>query len=350
MSDLKFLTTGGIKMNLFEPKRIFIEEAALNYPIAKEIKNRYKKKGIPMKIIESHNRIDWGEKELSKKELFDLAKSSLVIGIKKTLKFQCCKPSADYRIVTSTSCPAQCEYCYLAATLGSAVYIRVYVNIDDILRTAQTYIDKSDQSITTFEASSSSDPLAVEHITGHLKKMILFFADQPNAILRTVTKFANVDSLLNLPHNSRTRFRFSLNSDYVIRNFEHGTASMRERVEAAGKIQKAGYPLGFILAPLMIYDSWQDDYEEMLVHLHETLLNPDDELHFELIMHRFNTKAKNLIQARYPETKLNFSMENREHKGFGKYVYNKDTAYELEDFMRNKVHKYFPNAKIEYFT
>lgn len=334
----------------FEPKRVFIEERALGYPLTEAIKKHCEKKGIPIKIIESHNRIDWGEKELSKKELFDLAKSTLVVGVKKTLKFQCCKPSADYRLVTSTSCPAQCEYCYLAATLGSAVYVRVYVNIDDILKTAQKYINKSDQSITSFEASSSSDPLAVEHITGHLKKMILFFAKQPNAILRTVTKFANVDSLLNLPHNGRTRFRFSLNSDYVIRNFEHGTASMRERIEAAGKIQKAGYPLGFILAPLIIYDGWREGYEEMLVHLQKTLLKPDKELHFELIMHRFNTKAKNLIQARYPKTKLNFSMENREHKGFGKYVYNEETANELENFMRNKVLEYFPNAKIEYFT
>lgn len=337
-------------MKLFQPKRVFIEDGALEYPLGEKISDQYKSQGIPVKIIESHNRIDWGEKELSKKELFELAKSTLVVGVKKTLKFQCCKPSADYRIVTSTSCPARCEYCYLAATLGSAVYIRVYVNINEILDKAQKYIDKSDQNITTFEASSSSDPLAVEHITGHLKEMILFFANQPNAILRTVTKFANVDSLLNLPHNGRTRFRFSLNSDYVIRNFEHGTSSMHERIEAAGKIQQAGYPLGFILAPLIIYDDWQEGYEDMLIHLQKTLHDPKDKLHFELIMHRFNTKAKNLIQARYPETKLDFSMENREHKGFGKYIYKEETAKELEDFMRQKVMEYFPNAQIEYFT
>jgi spore photoproduct lyase len=337
-------------MKLFEPKRVFVEEGALQYALGDEIKERYEKRNIPVTVIESHNRIDWGEKELTKKELFDLAKSTLVVGVKKDLKFQHCYPSADYRLVTGTSCPARCEYCYLSATLGSAVYIRVYVNTDDIMKAIQKHIDKSDKPITTFEASSSSDPLAVEHITGYLQKLIPFFADQSNARLRAVTKFANVDPLLNLPHNGHTRFRFSLNADYVINTFEKATASMKERIEAAGKMQCADYPLGFILAPLIIYDGWKDGYTEMLELLRQTLHNPEDELTFELIMHRFTTKAKNIIEARYPETQLDFAMENRVHKGFGKYVYKEDVAKELEAFMRNTVQQYFPNAKIEYFT
>lgn len=337
-------------MKLFEPKRVFIETAALKYPLAKEIQTKYAGLGIPISTIESHNRIDWGEKELSRKELFDLAKSTLVVGVKKDLKFQPCYPSADFRLVTGTSCPARCEYCYLAASLGSAVYIRVYVNIDDILKATLKHIEKSDKPVTTFEASSSSDPLAVEHITGHLQKIIPFFADLPNAQLRAVTKFANVAPLLNLKHNGHTRFRFSLNSDYVIDTFEKATATMRERIEAAGKTQRAGYPLGFILAPLIIYDGWQNGYSEMLSLLKETLHDPKAELTFELIMHRFTTKSKNVIEARYPETRLDFSMENREHKGFGKYVYAESTAKELEAFMRTAILRHFPNAQIEYFT
>lgn len=338
-------------MKLFEPKRVFIEKTALNYPLGIKLKNKYETLNTPVQIIESHNRIDWGEKELSKKELFDLAKSTLVVGIKKTLKFQNCYPSADYRLVTSTSCPARCEYCYLSATLGSAVYIRVYVNLNEIIEATKKHIENSDKAITTFEASSSSDPLAVEHITKHLQTLIPFFAEQPAARLRIVTKFADVEPILTLNHQNHTRFRFSLNSNYVIDSFEEGTASMRERIEAAGKIQRAGYPLGLIIAPLMIFDGWRDNYTEMLKILHDTLFNPvEEKLTFELIMHRFTTKAKNIITARYPESKLSFSLENRQYKGFGKYVYDEETARELEYFMRNKIAEYFPKAQVEYFT
>lgn len=338
-------------MKLFEPTRVFIEEAALEYDLGQKIKSRYQHLNIPVKTIESHNRIDWGQRQLTKKELFDLAKSTLVVGVKKTLKFQSCYPSADYRLVTSTSCPARCEYCYLSASLGSAVYIRVYVNIDELLKATQKHIDQSEKLITTFEASSSSDPLAVEHITGHLEKIIPFFATQPHARLRAVTKFAHVEPILNLEHTGHTRFRFSLNTDYVIKNFEQATASMHERIEAAGKIQRAGYPLGFIIAPLIIHENWQARYTEMLELLRQTLYKPDNsELRFELIMHRFTTKAKKIIQARYPKTKLDFSLKNREHKGFGKYVYDAETAAELKDFLSNKIEKYFPQGKIEYFT
>lgn len=35
-----------------------------------------------------------------------------------------------------------------------------------------------------------------------------------------MTKYDNVDPLLHLPHNGHTRFRFSVNTEYVVRNFE----------------------------------------------------------------------------------------------------------------------------------
>jgi spore photoproduct lyase len=34
--------------------------------------------------------------------------------------------------------PGMCEYCYLATTLGRRPYLRVYVNIDDVLAKARS--------------------------------------------------------------------------------------------------------------------------------------------------------------------------------------------------------------------
>lgn len=36
--------------------------------------------------------------------------------------------------------------------------------------------------------------------------------------------------------------------------------------------------------------------------------------------------------------------------GIGKYVYQKDDAMRLEETIRDYIHKYFPNAEIQYFT
>ncbi|GAB6098405.1 spore photoproduct lyase [Halanaerocella petrolearia] len=337
-------------MKQFTPKRVLIEEQALDYPLGKEIETKFENKGTPIDYIESHNRVR-ADKEMEPTELFNWTKETLVVGVKKTLKFKSCKPSADYRVVTSTSCPAKCEYCYLAKNLGAASYVRIYVNLDEILKAVKKHIRKGRGDIVTFEASSSSDPVAVEHLTGSLQKMIKYFSKQPKGRLRVVTKFSNVDSLLDIEHNNHTRFRFSLNSKHVIKNFEHLTANLEERITAAGKIQDAGYPLGFILAPLMIYEGWKEDYTFLLEELKETLSNPvDDRLTFELIMHRFSTRSKNLIEDRFPNTKLKLDKKEYHHKGFGKYVYPKEKAEELKTFLTDKINKLFPEAEIEYFT
>jgi spore photoproduct lyase len=103
--------------------------------------------------------------------------------------------------------------------MGNRPYIRVYVNLDEIFDTAEKYIQERVPEITRFEAACTSDPVGIEHITGSLKKAIEFMGKQELGRLRFVTKFSNVDSLLDAAHNGHTRFRFSMNTDYVIRNF-----------------------------------------------------------------------------------------------------------------------------------
>lgn len=45
-------------------------------------------------------------------------------------------------------------------------------------------------------------------------------AAEPLGRLRFVTKYQHVEPLLQLKHNGHTRIRFSVNADYVIKNFE----------------------------------------------------------------------------------------------------------------------------------
>ena len=251
-------------------------------------------------------------------------------------------------MVSSTSCPGRCEYCYLSQSLGPKPYIRVYVNLKEILEKIGRKLKRTDKRLS-FEASSSSDPLAVEELTGHLKRQIEFFSNQPQGRLRVVTKFSQVDSLLSIKHNQNTRFRFSLNTEKIIKDYEHLTSSLTARIKAAKKMQEANYLLGFIIAPLMVYKNWERDYKNLFLKLREGLENPDDEnLTFELIMYRYSKRAEKMIKARFPKTKLDF--EQGEHKAYGKYVYPTAKAEKLEEFIKQEIKRVFPAAKIEYFT
>lgn len=340
-------------MKPFQPDLVFFEPEALDYPLGAELYEKFRHSDTPVHMTSSHNRVTGlpGETDLEK---YRIAKRTLVVGVRKTLKFDTSKPSAEYAIPLSTGCIGHCHYCYLQTTLGNRPYIRVYVNLDEIFAAAKQYIREREPEITRFEAACTSDPVSLEHITGSLKKTIEFMADEEYGRLRFVTKFDTVDSLLDARHNGHTRIRFSVNADYVIKNFEPATASFSDRITAASKVAAAGYPMGFIIAPLILFDGWQEGYSHLLKKLKDSMPAHVNDLSFELISHRFTKTAKSVILKRYPQSKLEMDEAQRKYKwgryGRGKYMYQPDQLSQLRAHLEALIGEYFPQARLEYFT
>lgn len=337
----------------FEPKRVLIEQKALDYTLGAKLYDYFKDRDVELKIIKSHNRVTGIPGKTPQQGYFE-AKRTLVIGVRKSEKFQTCKPSAHYQLPLATSCPGKCEYCYLQTNLGRKPYIRIYVNVDEILDRTTEYIVERKPEITIFEGAATSDPIPVEYLTGSLAKVITYFGQQEYGRFRFVTKFTDVDSLLNIDHRGHTTFRFSINSPYVINTFEHNTPTMDERIFAAGKIAKANYPLGFIVGPIMFYENWQDEYETMLKELSRVIPQTQQSLTFELITHRFTKRAKTNILSLYPKTKLEMDEDKRQLKygqfGYTKYVYPKEVLHGFKDFFTKQIDEKFPQARISYFV
>ncbi|WP_152393418.1 spore photoproduct lyase [Paenibacillus guangzhouensis] len=338
----------------FLPQLVYVEPGALAYPLGQELLHKFEQLNIEIRQTTSHNQIRNlpGETEFQR---YRIAKSTLVLGVRKTLKFDTSKPSAEYALPLVTGCMGHCHYCYLQTTMGSKPYIRTYVNLEEILDAAQQYMLERAPEVTRFEASCTSDIVGVDHLTHTLKKTIEYFGRSEYGKLRFVTKFAHVDHLLDANHQGRTRFRFSINADYIIKNFEPGTSSLTDRIEAAVKVANAGYPLGFIIAPIYLHEGWQEGYTSMMKKLSELL--PDSAkrgLTFEMIQHRFTKPAKRVIQQNYPMTKLELEESKRKWKwgryGIGKYVYTDIEQEEIKDTLGHLIHTYFPESTIEYFT
>jgi len=336
------------------PQLIYVEPRALEYPLGKELLAKFENMGIEIRETTSHNQIRNlpGDNHFQK---YRIAKSTLVIGIRKTLKFDTSKPSAEYAIPFATGCMGHCHYCYLQTTMGSKPYIRTYVNVDEIFDAAEAYMAERAPEQTRFEASCTSDIVGVDHLTHTLKKAIEFFGRSKYGRLRFVTKFEHVDHLLDAKHNGKTRFRFSINDDYIIKYFEPGTSRLNERINAAVKVAEAGYPLGFIVAPIYLHDGWKSGYLEMFEKLKEALPSfAQKDLTFEMIQHRFTKPAKRVIQENYPMTKLELDESKRKWKwgryGIGKYVYQTEEQEDIKDTLGGYIYKYFPESKIEYFT
>ncbi len=336
----------------FEPKRILFEQDALKYPLGKELFDKFKTQQLEFGILKSHNRVTEIPGKTPSQAYYE-GKNTMVVGVKKTLKFESCKPSAHYQLPLVTGCTGMCTYCYLNTQLGKKPYVRVYVNVDEILNKAMEYTKEREPEITFFEGAATSDPIPVEPYTGSLKKTIELFSNHAYARFRFVTKFTDVDGILDAKHNGHTTVRFSINAAEVIRKYEHKTPRLDERVEAARKIADSGYPLGFIIAPVILQAGWKEQYADVLEELKNKLKeHKNDKIHFEVISHRFTKRAKENINSIFPENDLPMDEEKRKFKygqfGYGKYVYDKEELSDMEDFFRNRLKDIFPECEIDY--
>ena len=339
---------------MFIPKRIIFEKGALDYEIGQNVYNYFKDNDRVEKIILNSNKVKQNipnSDDLPR--FYKEGKRTLVVGVKKGLKFQSCKPSAHYQLPLYSGCMGQCQYCYLNTNLGDKPYAKINSNIDDILNQAQKYIDERLPDITIFEGSATSDPLPMEPYSGSLKKAIEFFAVTPNSRFRFVSKFSDVDTLLNINHNGKTEVRFTLNTNRVIKDYENATASIKLRLDACRKMAYAGYPIGIIIAPVFLYENYKEDYSKLLNDLRENI-SEDIKIPptFEVISHRYTTRAKNIINEVFPENTLPMNDEERKYKygqfGYGKFVYTKEELDDMKKFFMNEISTIFPKSEIKY--
>ena len=193
-------------------------------------------------------------------------------------------------------------------------------------------------------------------MTGSLAEAIRVFGEWDAPVqLRWTTKFDGVDALLGIAHHGRTRARFSVNAAAVVRGMEGGTANMRGRLSAMGKMARAGYPVGLTIAPIMPGENWREEYEALLRDAAAALADVRDvDLTAELITHRFTPSSKLVLLDWYPKTKLDLEEANRKEKrtkfGSVKYVYPNEQMKELRGFFEEKLAAILPFARILYWT
>ncbi|MGL4796806.1 MAG: spore photoproduct lyase [Paraclostridium sp.] len=338
---------------MFKPNRVIFEKGTLETEIGKNIYEQIKNESDVEVIHSASNRVKSNIPGKNLHEQYREGKKTLVVGIRKTLKFQTCKPSAHYQLPLVSGCMGQCEYCYLNTQLGDKPFVKVFVNIEDVLNQAKKHIEERKPDITIFEGAATSDPIPVEPYTNSLKKTIEFFGQEDLARFRFVTKYNDIDGLLDAKHNGHTEIRFSLNTQKVIDEYEHYTSSANKRIEAAIKVAKAGYKIGFLIAPVFMYENWKEDYHNLLINIKENLPKDfNEEIMFEVISHRYTTKAKNRILEVFPNTTLPMNDEFRKFKfgqfGYGKYVYNKEDLDDMKEFFKKEIDDIFERNDTKY--
>ena len=91
---------------MFIPKKVYIEKEALDYKLGKELQRQFLEHGVPVEILEN-NRVNFLRGK-TPQEKYETGKRVLVVGVRRTLEFQSCKPSAHYQLPLVTGCIGKC--------------------------------------------------------------------------------------------------------------------------------------------------------------------------------------------------------------------------------------------------
>lgn len=330
-----------------KPSKVYYEPSVLDYKLGKELKTKFI--DVEWVPIESHNNIE----ELRTKEntAFQELKTLLILGTRKTHKYTPNYKVSDYLVpFTSSGCTAMCLYCYLVCNYNKCSYLRVFVNREQMMDRLIRYSNKSETELT-FEIGSNSDLILENTLTNNLPWIIDNFISAKKGKITFPTKFNMVEPLLGLSHQGRVIFRMSVNPQYIISNIEVGTASLKNRISALNKMAEADYPVGILIAPVIMLDNWKELYTELLDTLRDELTQKvKDQMFIEIIFMTYSFIHRSINSEAFPEAIDLYDKELMKGRGMGKYCYRPELRTEGEEWLLREIDIRFGKDKILYFS
>jgi spore photoproduct lyase len=253
-------------MQPFRPEEVIVEPGSERSPIYRNLKATLPE--VPFTLLDDAA-LKNGHGDFSAHD-FGSAKRKLLLTRHKGEFLKKCPGSdgqvcCNYFVINfASNCSMDCSYCYLQEYLADNAALKVFSNVDDLLREAEELLNKHRRFFFRIGTGEITDSLALDPYIGFAREVVPFFAEQPNVLLELKTKSDCVDGLLPLDPRERVVVSWSMNPQKVIDLDEHGTASLAERLQAARRCQEAGYRLGFHFDPMIEYPGWEQDYERML--------------------------------------------------------------------------------------
>ncbi|WP_429146427.1 SPL family radical SAM protein [Anaerotaenia torta] len=326
---------------------VYYEPGVLNYKLGLLLQSKYA--DLPWIPIENHNRIP--EMTAAHNRDFPKLKNHLIVGIRKTHRYVPNYKVSDWLVpYTSSGCKAMCLYCYLVCNYNKCAYLRLFVNREQML---DRLLKKDAQAPVpqTFEIGSNSDLLLENTITDNLLYTIERFSQEGRGSLTFPTKFDMVEPLLRLDHKGKTIFRMSVNPQEIIRRAELGTSPLPARIRALNAMAEAGYPVGLLIAPVILLPDWKRMYGELIAQLAEELSVKVKQNGFlEIILMTYSFVQNAINTEAFPGAVQLFDRETMTGRGRGKYCYRNDVRAEAEAFLRESLSRQLGTMPILYIS
>ncbi len=172
--------------------------------------------------------------------------------------YLCC----GYQIISPIfGCGMYCAYCILQVYFDDHHQV-VHGNFDDLVAELRSRLEKW-KGVVRLGSGEFADSLYLEPEYGVSRKLAEVLSVYPNALIEFKTKSRNARYLKGIPRPDKVVLGFSLNSERVIEQFEHDTASLDERLDMAKWAEENGFWVAYHFDPMLYYPGWEVEYREV---------------------------------------------------------------------------------------
>lgn len=253
----------------FNPKNVYYTNEVVDSALYKRIKNLYPNANFVE--IESL-------KSFLKKEKFSVAKyndrrENLFLVNEKYDFFKPCPCTKNVRCCNYSilnigyGCLYECSYCFLQGYQNVAGII-LPCNLPDFLNREKIKpVDNKMFFLPRVGSGEFTDSLIFDDITLFSNDIVKFFKENKDISFEFKTKSVNIDNLLKLGGSKNIVVSWSVNAQQMIKENEHCTPGLKERLQAAQKCIKAGYSVGFHFDPVILYEDWKEGYKKTIENI-----------------------------------------------------------------------------------
>jgi spore photoproduct lyase len=326
----------------YQPEKIVVQELSWQDPITHAIIRRLS--GVPVDTIRD---VDSLIPELNRAaDPQTSAKRTLVLArhLGRFLK-ECPGSGAeiccDYFVINyAANCHLECTYCILQSYLNNPALV-VYTNVELLLHEVRAKLAQAPDRCFRIGTGELADSLALDSITEYSLVLVPFFASLPNGVLELKTKSDQIANLQGLEHRGHTVVSWSVNSRSICRSEELKTATLDERLHAARRCQEWGYRIGFHFDPIIHYEGWESEYEEVVQAIFKAV-DPANVAWISLGALRFTPQLRDLVRHRFPKSRIPFGEFVPGHHG--KLRYFRPIREEMYARMREWIRRAAPEV------
>ena len=160
------------------------------------------------------------------------------------------------------SCGFDCSYCSI-----QSFYNQNTITFDSGFKDKLLNLNLDAHKTYHIGTGQASDSLMFGNREGVLDSLFEFAFNNPNVILEFKTKSDNIKYFLENDVPNNILCTWSLNTKTIIDNEEHLTASLDKRIGAARKLANKGVKVGFHFHPIVEYENYLDEYQEVYERL-----------------------------------------------------------------------------------